>query len=234
MTRDRERDSYTARSMRIVIAGCGRVGHQVALMLSAAGDDVSVVDRDPAAADRLGRSFDGTFHVGLAYDVDALEGAGIRDAEAFLAVTDSDNANLMAVQLAKAVFGVPRAIARLDDPAREDSYRALDVDFVAGAHLAARVMADLVHEPEFAYHTRFPTGEIQIVEIVVGPGADGLSVRALEREGGLRLAAVRRGEETMLAVDDLVVEGGDLVVAAVKRGAEARLHHLLGEGEPAS
>jgi trk system potassium uptake protein len=215
--------------MRIVIAGCGRVGHQAALMLSAAGDDVSVVDRDPGAVDRLGRSFDGAFHVGLAYDVDALEEAGIREADAFLAVTDSDNANLMAVQLAKAVFGVPRAIARLDDPAREESYRALDVDFVAGAHLAAQVIADLVREPDFAYHTRFPTGDVQLIEMVVGDGAAGLSVRALEREGGVRVAAVRRGDATLLGADDVLVESGDVVVAAVKRGTEGKVRHLLGE-----
>lgn len=215
--------------MRIVIAGCGRVGHQAALMLSAAGNDVSVVDRDPDAVDRLGRSFDGAFHVGLAYDVDALEAAGIREADAFLAVTDSDNANLMAVQLAKAVFGVPRAIARLDDPAREESYRALDVDFVAGAHLAAQVIADLVREPDFAYHTRFPSGDVQIIEMVVGEGAAGISVRALEREGGVRVAAVRRGAATLLGADDVLVESGDVVVAAVKRGTEGKVRHLLGE-----
>lgn len=218
--------------MRIVIAGCGRVGHQAALLLSTAGDDVSVVDRDPDAVDRLGRSFDGTFHVGLAYDVDALEEAGIREADAFLAVTDSDNANLMAVQLAKAVFGVPRAIARLDDPAREESYRALDVDFVAGAHLAAQVFADLVREPDFAYHTRFPSGDVQIIEMVVGDGAAGLSVRALEREGGVRVAAVRRGDATLLGADDVVVASGDVVVAAVKRGTEGKVRHLLGERVP--
>lgn len=215
--------------MRIVIAGCGRVGLQAALMLSVAGDDVSVVDKNPEAADRLGRSFDGTFHVGLAYDVDALEDAGIREADAFLAVTDSDNANLMAVQLAKAVFGVPRAIARLDDPEREESYRALDVDFVAGAHLAAQVIADLVREPDFAYHTRFPSGDIQIIEMVVGEGAAGLSVRALEREGGVRVAAVRRGAVTLLGSDDALVEDGDVVVAAVQRGTESRVRHLLGD-----
>lgn len=198
-------------------------------MLSAAGNDVSVVDRDPDAVDRLGRSFDGAFHVGLAYDVDALEAAGIREADAFLAVTDSDNANLMAVQLAKAVFGVPRAIARLDDPAREESYRALEVDFVAGAHLAAQVIADLVREPDFAFHTRFPSGDVQIIEMVVGEGAAGISVRALEREGGVRVAAVRRGAATLLGADDVLVESGDVVVAAVKRGTEGKVRHLLGE-----
>ena len=114
------------------------MGRQVALLLSQAGEDVSVVDNRPEAAESLGKSFDGTFHSGLVYDVDVLIEAGIRDADAFLAVTNSDNANLMAVQVAKEVFQVPRAIARLDDPSREQAYRALDVSFVAGAQGSRR------------------------------------------------------------------------------------------------
>lgn len=217
--------------MRVVIAGCGRVGRQVAMLLSEAGEDVSVVDSRAEAAELLGKSFDGTFHTGLVYDVEVLEEAGIREADAFLAVTDSDNANLMAVQLAKQVFGVPLAIARLDDPDREQSYRALNVSFVAGAHLVAKVMAERVREPDFDYHITFPTGDVQVLEIVVGRGAAGVSVRALEREGGIRVAAVRRADEVMVATEDLVVESGDIVVAAVKQGSEQRLRGFLAEEE---
>lgn len=213
--------------MRVVVAGCGRVGRQVALLLAQAGEDVSVVDSRPEVADSLGKTFDGTFHVGLVYDVDVLEEAGIRDADAFLAVTDSDNANLMAVQLAKEVFEVPIAIARLDDPAREQSYRALDVSFVAGAHLVAKVMVERIREPDFEYHVTFPTGDIQILEMEVGRGAAGVSVRALEREGGIRVAAIRRGDSVLVADEQLVVESGDIVVAAVKQGAEASLRGFL-------
>jgi len=199
----------------------------VALLLAQAGEDVSVVDNRPEVAEHLGKAFDGTFHVGLVYDVDVLEEAGIREADAFLAVTNSDNANLMAVQLAKEVFEVPVAIARLDDPAREQSYRALDVSFVAGAHLVAKVMVERIREPDFDYHVTFSTGDVQILEIEVGRGAAGLSVRALEREGGIRVAAIRRGDTVLVADEALVVESGDLVVAAVKQGAEASLRGFL-------
>lgn len=201
----------------------------MALLLSQAGDDVSVVDRRPEAVDLLGTAFDGSFHVGLAYDVDALESAGIRDADAFVAVTDSDNANLMAVQLAKEVFGVRRAIARLDDPAREESYRALGVEFVAGALLAALVTVERIREPDFPLHVAFPTGDVSIVDMEVGRGAAGVSVRALEREGAFRVAAVRRAGVVMIASDDLVVEAGDVVVAGVKQGSESRIRRYLAQ-----
>ena len=98
----------------------------------------------------------------------------------------------MAVQLAERVFGVPKAIARLDDPAREAAYRALAVDFVPTARLVARVLVERVHEPEFAYHLEFPDGDVQVVEMVLGAGAAGLTVAGLEVEGQLRVAAVQR------------------------------------------
>lgn len=216
-----------------MIAGSGRVGRQVALLLTEAGEDVSVIDERAEAEAELGSSFNGTFHVGLAFDVDALRSAGIEEADAFVAVTNSDNINLMAVQVAKEVFGVPRAVARLDDPNRERSYRALDVEFVAGAQLAAQVISERLREPDFAYHVSFPTGDVQILELVIGRQAGGVSVRALEREGGFRVAAVRRGDEVMVAFSDLELAMGDIVVAAVKQGTEASIRAFLAADDTA-
>jgi trk system potassium uptake protein TrkA len=219
--------------VRVVIAGCGRVGRQVALLLAEAGDDVSIIDERPEVEIDLGTAFNGSFHVGVAFDVDALRSAGIEEADAFVAVTNSDNTNLMAVQVAKEVFKVPRAVARLDDPARERSYRALEIDFVAGAHLAAQVIAERIREPDFAYHVSFPTGDVQILEMVVGRKAGGVSVRALEREGGFRVAAIRRGTVVMVASSELELADGDIVVAAVKQGTEASIRDFLAADETA-
>ena len=102
----------------------------------------------------LGRVFDGTVHLGSAFDVAVLREAGVQEADAFLAVTDSDNVNLMAVQVAQEVFGVPKAIARLDDPAREQAYRALDVSYVPGPKLVSQVVVERIHEPDFSRVTK--------------------------------------------------------------------------------
>jgi trk system potassium uptake protein TrkA len=219
--------------MRVLIAGSGRVGREVAQALSALGDDVSLMDESEEAFEMLGRAFDGTLHVGLAYDVDALRAAGIEEADVFLALTPSDNTNLMAVQLAERVFGVPRAIARLDDPAREAAYRALAVDFVPTAALVAQVVVERVHEPEFAYHLAFPTGDVQVVEMVLGAGAEGLAVSDLEVKGELRVAALRRGSSVLIPEASDPLHPGDLVVAAVRRGVGSRVRRYLavdGEG----
>lgn len=215
--------------MRVVIAGSGRVGREVAQELSVLGDDVSLLDESEEAFEALGRTFNGTLHVGVTYDVDALRAAGIEEADIFLALTPSDNANLMAVQLAERVFGVPRAIARLDDPARESAYRALAVDFVPTALLTARVLVERVHEPEFAYHLAFPagTGDVQVVEMVLGPGAAGHTVADLEIGGSLRVAALQRNGTVLIPRSDDLLQPGDLVAAAARRGVAGRVRRFL-------
>jgi trk system potassium uptake protein TrkA len=221
--------------MRVLIAGSGRVGREVAQALSALGDDVSILDESEQAFEPLGRTFDGTLHIGVTYDVDALRAAGIEEADVFLALTPSDNANLMAVQLAERVFGVPRAIARLDDPAREAAYRALAVDFVPTARLTARVLVERVHEPEFAYHLAFPTGGVQVVEMVLGAGAAGRRVSDLEIEGELRVAALQRDGTVLIPRPEDPLLPGDLVAAAVRRGVAGRVRRFLAVdagGEP--
>jgi trk system potassium uptake protein TrkA len=223
--------------MRVLIAGSGRVGREVALELSALGDDVSLLDESEEAFEALGRTFNGTLHVGVTYDVDALRAAGIEEADIFLALTPSDNANLMAVQLAERVFGVPRAIARLDDPAREAAYHALAVDFVPTALLTARVLVERVHEPEFAYHLAFSTGtgDVQVVEMVLGPGAVGHTVADLEIDGSLRVAALQRNGTVLIPRSDEPLQPGDLVAAAARRGVAGRVRRFLSadfEGGP--
>lgn len=216
--------------MRVVIAGCGRVGRDVAEILTTYGDDVSVIDDSQAALDDLlGRVFDGTVHLGSAFDVAVLREAGVQEADAFLAVTDSDNVNLMAVQVAQEVFGVPKAIARLDDPAREQAYRALDVSYVPGPKLVSQVVVERIHEPDFAYHLTFPSGDVQVVEMVLGEGAAGLTVDGFEVDGRLRVAAVQRAGRVTIPSGEDRLEPGDLVVAAVKRGMSGRIRSLLAE-----
>lgn len=213
--------------MRIVIAGCGRVGSDLAITLADEGHDVSVIDNRPGVFDRLGSTFNGTTHEGLGYDVRLLREAGIEFADAFVAATDSDNANAMAVQVAQRVFGVPKTIARLDDPAREDAYRALDVQFVPGAKLTSKVIHEQVVREEFSYHVTFSGGDVEIVEMIIGPEGAGLPVADLEVPDALRVAAVYRGHRTLIPDGDFALAEGDLVVAAARSGARKKIRRYV-------
>ena len=203
------------------------MGSDLAMSLSEDGHDVSVVAKDQERLARLGASFNGRTEVGLAYDVKTLRRADIEFAEAFVAVTPNDNVNLMAVQVAKKVFGVPRTIARLDDPARADAYRALNVDYVAGAHLTSRVIHEQIVEAEFEYHVTFSSGDVEIVEMTIGPEGEMTTVHDFEVDGRLRVAAVRRDGRTLIPKDDFSLSEGDLVVAAATHGIRGRIRRYL-------
>lgn len=203
------------------------MGSDLAKSLSEDGHDVSVVAASQERLARLGDSFNGRTEIGLPYDVKTLRKAEIEFADAFVAVTPNDNANLMAVQVAKKVFGVPRTIARLDDPARADSYRALDVEYVAGAHLISRVIQEQIVEVEFNYHVTFSSGDVEIVEMRIGSGGDGVPVAGFEVQGRLRVAAVRREGRTHIPEDEFLLSEGDLVVAAAQHGVTTKIGKYL-------
>jgi trk system potassium uptake protein TrkA len=116
--------------MRIVIMGCGRVGSQLAVQLSREGHEVSVVDMTQKSFQRLPEDFRGLTVIGTGIDEDVLRAAGIEGADAFVAVTEGDNRNIMAAQVAREIFGVPEVVARIYDPGREAIYRELGFDTI--------------------------------------------------------------------------------------------------------
>ncbi|MDX1449604.1 MAG: NAD-binding protein [Acidimicrobiia bacterium] len=210
--------------MHVVIAGAGRVGAALAHKFAADGSDVVVIDHDQEALDLLGRGFNGGRELGEAFDVPTLTRAGTESADVFLAVTSNDNANLVAVEIVKAVFGVPRSIARLSDPAREGAYNALGIEFVAGTTLIANLVYQDIVDVEFQHHLSFEGGsDVEMVEFVINREAAGRTVGRFEVRDRLRIAAVRRGSEVHIPGSRFVLEEGDLVVAAAREGVRRRI-----------
>ena len=129
--------------MRIIILGCGRLGAHLGRWLDREGHSVTVVDRSGESFARLGSDFRGTMVLGTGIDQDILRRAGIEQADAFIAVTNGDNTNAMAAEIAKLVFHVPRVVARLYDPVREDTYHTLGLMETVCPTLMG---ADKIHE----------------------------------------------------------------------------------------
>lgn len=127
-------------SMRVVILGCGRVGSGLAEKLAAEGHQVTVIEQDREAFRRLSPDFPGVQVVGLGIDEDVLRRAGIEQADAFVAAAPDDNMNIMAAQVAKEIFGVPRVIARVFDPQRQEIYQSLGLETISSTALAVEFM----------------------------------------------------------------------------------------------
>jgi trk system potassium uptake protein TrkA len=117
--------------VKIVILGCGRVGATLATMLDQAGHQVSVIDYSNEAFRRLDPKFGGE---------KILIRAGIKDADAFAAVTNGDNRNIMASQIAKEIFNVKKVVCRIYDPIRESTYHELGLDTISPTIIGAQMM----------------------------------------------------------------------------------------------
>jgi trk system potassium uptake protein TrkA len=135
-------------AVRIVILGCGRVGSTLAAMLTREGHHVAVIDRDQAAFDkavqRLGPDFTQETVRGIGIDEDVLRQAGIEEADAFVSVTSGDNTNIVAAQIARQRFHVPKVVARVYDPIRAEAYREAGVATVCTTTVGAGILHDLL------------------------------------------------------------------------------------------
>ena len=134
--------------MKAVIMGCGRVGARVAGLLDHTGNDVTVIDTDSRAFRRLPAGFRGETIIGTGIDEDILRKAGIEDADAFIAVTNGDNRNIMAAQVARLIFNVPEVVCRIYDPVREDTYRRLGLTTVCPTTTISAIVLDHVMRAE--------------------------------------------------------------------------------------
>jgi trk system potassium uptake protein TrkA len=130
--------------MKILIMGCGRVGARLATMLDEDKHEVTILDSDTYSFRRLPPSFGGTALYGNGIDSEALKRAGIEEADIFVAVTQGDNRNVMASQIAKHVFNVPRVLCRIYDPLREEMYAALGLETISPTKIFAQLMKEKI------------------------------------------------------------------------------------------
>ena len=128
--------------MKIIIMGCGRVGAQLASMLDAQKHEVIVLDVSGHSFRRLSPNFGGTALLGDGTDSEVLKKAGIETADAFVAVTEGDNRNLMAAQIAKYIFNKDKVICRIYDPLRKDVYETLGLEAISPTVVFANLLME--------------------------------------------------------------------------------------------
>jgi trk system potassium uptake protein len=128
--------------VKIVILGCGRVGARLATMMDREGHTVSVIDYSSEAFRRLEPNFGGTTMVGNGVDEEILIRAGIKEADAFVAVTNGDNRNIMASQIAKEIFNIKKVVCRIYDPMRQSTYNELGLETICPTIIGAQMLFD--------------------------------------------------------------------------------------------
>ena len=128
--------------MKVVIMGCGRVGAQLATLLDKEGHKVTVLDRESDSFRRLPPDFSGTALLGNGIDESVLIKAGIEEADIFVVLTQGDNRNVMAAQIAKHIFNVPRVVCRIYDPLRQELYSALGLEAFSPTTIFAQMLKE--------------------------------------------------------------------------------------------
>jgi len=128
--------------MKVIIMGCGRVGAWLAGLLDADGHSVTILDIDAYSFRRLSPTFNGTALVTNGTDEESLKRAGIEEADAFVAVTQGDNRNVMAAQIARHIFNVPKVICRIYDPLRQELYSTLGLKAFSPTTIFARMLKE--------------------------------------------------------------------------------------------
>ncbi len=132
--------------MKVVIMGCGRVGAHLATLLDIEGHSTTVLDVDAYSFRRLPPEFGGNALVGSGVDQEALIQAGIKEADAFVAVTQGDNRNVMAAQIAKHIFDVPKVVCRIYDPLRRELYNTLGIEAVSPTTIFAQLLKEKLEQ----------------------------------------------------------------------------------------
>ena len=137
--------------MYVLIVGCGRVGSAIAKRMIKEGHEVSVLDESEEAHALLDHDLDqtwedsgGRFTVGTALEVEALDAAGIQQADVVVCSTDGDNTNIVVAQIAKKRFQVPKVVVRVLDPYRADWYSQQGIETVCPTQVAIEMLTEAV------------------------------------------------------------------------------------------
>ena len=226
----RPRFKSTDDSRYILIAGGGKVGVNLARELYESGHEVAVIERDNARAAALSNKLDCPVFIGDSSTHDVLENAEANRARVFVAATGSDQDNLIACQLAKKVFGVPKTIARASNPKNEEVMARLGVDStVSSTAIIQQVIERELPTVRIKTLLSLQEGAFQILEYSLDADspATGHLLREIELPPESNLIAILRGNITVVPRGETRLTEGDLVVALVDTEQEARLRMAL-------
>jgi len=220
--------------LHVIIAGCGRVGSNLAESLSYEGHDVVIIDRDARSFNRLGRTFNGVTIEGVAFDEDVLREAGIENADVFAAVTNYDSTNLMASEIAKSVFEVPKVISRLYNPDKELTFYKMGIEYICGTTLMTnRIREKLFQEEDLIIHEDLPSVGLQVIEVTLPAQAKGKKASGLNYGISSRLILLQRNGTVIDLKDDPKIQENDKAIMIMRKDGWPVLLECLSDSHSA-
>lgn len=213
--------------MHVVIAGSGRVGSELASSLERLGHSVAVIDKKAVAFDHLKPGFSGKKIVGLAFDREILEEAGISDAQAFASVTNGDNSNIVAARVTKEHYRVSHVVARIYDPRRAQIYQRLGIQTIASVRWTTDQIVRFLLPDDIPIEYTVDNGEVVVTAIQAPSELVGKDAKGVDSPGRRRLVAVSRFGVPRVPEADLTIQDGDILYISVIRSDIADLVESL-------
>lgn len=197
--------------MHVVIMGCGRVGSSLANELEASGHSVAIIDQSNEAFRRLGPNFKGITVTGVGFDGDILREAGIERAQAFAAVSNGDNSNILAARVVRETYGVQNVVARIYDPGRAEIYQRLGIPTVATVLWTSEQIMRRILPDGSRSEWRDASGTIALCEMHIDSSWFGRPASLIENVTPARVAFITRLGEGQVPDAHTVLQDGDLV-----------------------
>ena len=218
--------------MYIVIIGAGNVGYHLAKAVLSKGHEVLLIDRDATTLERIEDELGSIGLKGDGCEANTLEEAGTARADLFVAVTDQDADNLVACQIAKHRFKVPRTIARMSDVKNEPLFKKLGVDvIVSSTILILQYIENQTTRPPLLTRLAVLRGsDREIVDVKIPPtsAAVGKKIRDISLPlNNHIILLIRQDERIQLPTSTSVLEAGDRVIVVGDRASEEGLHRAL-------
>ncbi len=213
--------------MYIIIVGCGRVGSQLAVILSEEKHDVVIIDKDQNSFRRLGETFNGLTMCGNGINPDFLKTAGIERADAVCVLTNGDNTNLITAQVAKKIFKVPKVFARVYDPKRAEIFSSVGVEIISGTVLIASMVRDKIMDAQFSSYL-IESKELIVIKIEIKKHHIGKTVGELNITDEFSVITMLKKGKTILPQLSTKIEKEDVVFALVKMDKLEQVKKKLG------
>jgi trk system potassium uptake protein TrkA len=217
--------------MYIIVVGGGKVGYNLAKLLIAEGHEVLLIEKDKTKAAGLVAEFGESLMEGNGSRVSILREGGANRADVLVAVTGTDEDNLVICQVAKSVFKCPRTIARVNDPRNESLFSTLGIDATVSS---TRLIDSLIEEQVKAEDMVIPlvtlrSGNVEIIEMDLSRSSWilGKKIRDISLPEGAIFISIIRGDEVIIPKGDTELIPGDKVIALVKKEMEQALREML-------
>ena len=213
--------------MRVIIMGCGRVGSELALELLKGGHEVTVIDKNPEAFWRYPPGDGARTLVGLGFDRDILEEAGIKEADAFVAVSSGDNSNIVSARVALEGYHVPKVIARIYDPRRAEIYERLNIPTVATTKWGVKQIQLMLFHDRQEVRESLGGGDLVRLRVPVPAHFVGKPATSLNVDGKILVAGVSRGGGGFIPTASSTLQEGDYLAVIMGKEGMGLLDELI-------